>query len=80
MRAIGGNLKSLKCKLGSLGLDEIVGYCPNLEELDIVIEVEGWHLFEDETLLSAEGSLKRALKNLSKLIMNGRAVRLGTDL
>jgi hypothetical protein len=33
LRAMGGNIKTLRCNLGLGGLEEIVEYCPNLENL-----------------------------------------------
>jgi hypothetical protein len=41
MRAIGGNLITLQFELGLGGLEEIVEYCPNLENLDILVKDEG---------------------------------------
>jgi hypothetical protein len=81
-RAIGGNLVTLQCKLGSGGPEEIVEYCPNQEHLnirdrDIVVKVEGEAL-DDETLLLA-WVLKSGLKKLSKLVINRQTIRLGTD-
>jgi hypothetical protein len=73
MRAIGGNLKSLRCELG---LEEIVVYCPNLENIDIWVE----RLLDDEAVSSAAGLIKKGLKKLTKLVINRWTIRLGTDL
>jgi hypothetical protein len=80
MRAIGGNLIISQCKLGLDGLEEIVEYCPNLENLDIWIEDKEGNWVDDETLLSAEGLIKNRLKKLTKLEINCQMIRLGADL
>jgi hypothetical protein len=75
MRKIGGNLITLRCKLGLEEFDEIVKYCPNLETLEIVGEEEKGDLVDDIKYLSAEGLIKRGLKKLSKFMI-GRGERL----
>jgi hypothetical protein len=58
--------------------EEIVEYCPNLESVDMLTKEEREEL-DDETLLSAAELIKRGLKKLSKLVINRRTIRLGTD-
>jgi hypothetical protein len=74
LRAIGCNLLTLQCKLGSGGLVEIVTYCLSLVDLDIWFEDE-----DSEDSLCAEGLIKSAIMKFSKLVINERVVRLGTD-
>jgi hypothetical protein len=80
LREIGGNLVSLKCRLR---IDEFWGFvelCPNLEDLDIMVEEGvGYRVDNEEKCLYLEGVLKKGLKRLSRLSVNGRSVRLGTD-
>jgi hypothetical protein len=46
-------LMKLQCKLGLEEFDEIVKYCPNLENLHTCQNEEYW--LDDEAILSAEG-------------------------
>jgi hypothetical protein len=77
VRAIGRNLVTLRCNLGLDGLEEIVEYCPNLENLDIWIEDKEGNWVDDETRLSAAGLIKRGLIKLTKLEINYREMHLG---
>jgi hypothetical protein len=52
----------------------IVEHCPNLQILDF-----GWIEREDANTAVAVDSLKRGLKQLARLKMNGKSIRLGTD-
>jgi hypothetical protein len=79
VQAIGGNLMKLQCNLGSVGLEEIVEYCPNLVDFDISIDDEASEELDHEERFSAVGLIKRGLKKLTKLKINGRTIRLGTD-
>jgi hypothetical protein len=74
---IGGNLVSLDYNsstsiMGTVNV--IVEHCPNLQILDL-----RWIGREDANTAVAVDSLKRGLKQLSKLKLNHKTVRLGTD-
>jgi hypothetical protein len=79
LRAIGGSLVLLQCRLRLDELEEIVVYCPNLENLNIWIVDEGG-LVVGEARLSAAGLIKKGLKKLTKLVINRGTIRLGIDL
>jgi hypothetical protein len=68
LRAIGGNLKTLRCKLGLGGLEEIVEYCPNLETLDITVNDEEGNWVNDDALLSSVRLIKNGLKKKRSII------------
>jgi hypothetical protein len=71
LREIGGNLATLRFKLGSRGLEEIVEFCPNLEILEITIKDEEGNFVNDEARrMSAAGLIKNGLKKLTKLKIN----------
>jgi hypothetical protein len=76
VRSIGRNLLTLRCNLGLNGLEEMVKYCPNLENLDISIDDEASEELDHQSILSAETVLKSGLRNLTRLEINGRTVRL----
>jgi hypothetical protein len=71
LRAIGGNLMTLQCELGSRGLEEIVEYCPNIEILEIIVKDEEGKWVNDAARLSVAGLIKNGLKKLKKLAING---------
>jgi hypothetical protein len=74
---IGENLVSLDLWSPSKEVvDLIVEYCPNLQYLILGLEDEEW---EEDELEQSKLSLKSGLKNLAKLKVNGKSVRLGTD-
>jgi hypothetical protein len=80
IRAVGGNLISLQCKLGSGILEGVIEFCPNLVNLDIMVVDERGNWVNEDAILTAEGLIKRQLKKLSKLVINRRMMRLGADL
>jgi hypothetical protein len=79
MRAIGGNLRSLKCEMGLDGLEEIVEYCPNLENLDIFVKDEEGNWLDNEPRLTAGRLINSGLKKLARLVINGITIRSGKN-
>jgi hypothetical protein len=73
-RAIGGNLMTLQCKLGLKGLEKIVEFCPNLENLDIRVKDEEGNRLDNEARMSDAGLIKRGLIRLTKLKINYRTM------
>jgi hypothetical protein len=63
VRAIGGNLVTLQCKLKFDGLEEIVKYCLNLDNLDIecgeVMELDDEMRSSAEVLIKIGGRIER---------------------
>jgi hypothetical protein len=55
-------------------VNAIVGYCPNLQMLDL-----GWKEVGFYNNVAAVDSLKGGMKRLKKLNLNKSSVRLGTD-
>jgi hypothetical protein len=81
---IGGNLVSLKCSSGLEGVDWIVKYCPNLEDLDISVKDVARDWLDDDARFSTVELIKSGLKKLSTCVIHvinrSYEVRLGTEL
>jgi hypothetical protein len=74
LAAIGRNLISLHLLGQSKELvDGIVDYCPNLQYLELDVEID------EEVNEALMGLLKNGLKKLAKLKVNWDSERLGTD-
>jgi hypothetical protein len=79
MKAIGGNLKSLRCKIGlqeRYGL--IVYLCPNLEDLIITVESEEiggeYDWLDESTIRDMEVVIRSELKKLTNLQIDQRTI------
>jgi hypothetical protein len=84
LRDIGRKFFSLVLTAMSVdAIDLIVEHCPNLQYLEVAGKKElvndRWGNVDQDVIEETKMKLKRGLKKLAKLKVNGECVRFGTD-